>query len=150
MNQETVNSCSRAWIISRARSVRCVGCSTIELLGQVLAHGQPVCQNEEDSTVPPNNGPYTQERRRTIGLTPTSNLGVLNLLGALLSSPFKNASLVAAEVTRLTLAEGNVGQSEPPYVGCYFFNGLLAPVLSFRTTRTSPRSIKGVSTALTT
>src|SRR5438876_7364520 len=34
-------------------------------------------------------------------------------------------SLVAAEVTRLTLAERNVGQSEPPYVGCYFFNGLL-------------------------
>ena len=38
----------------------------------------------------------------------------------------KTPSLVAAEVTRLTLAERNVGQSEPPYVGCYFLNGLPA------------------------
>ena len=38
----------------------------------------------------------------------------------------KTPSLVAADVTRLTLAERNVGQSEPPYVGCYFLNGLPA------------------------
>src|SRR5437867_4191431 len=50
------------------------------------------------------------------------------------SSPFKNAFSRSSRVTRLTLAGRNVGQSEPPYVGCYFFNGLLgvrvvAPVL---------------------
>src|SRR5207249_1594082 len=38
----------------------------------------------------------------------------------------RTPSVVAAEVTRLTLAERNVGQSEPPYVGCYFLNGLPA------------------------
>src|ERR1051326_1323523 len=27
---------------------------------------------------------------------------------------------MAREVTRLTFAEGNVGQAEPPYVGCHF------------------------------
>src|SRR5438876_11175759 len=72
-----------------------------------------------------------------------------------LTARSKTPSLVAAEVTRLTLAERNVGQSEPPtpkmgledwgnthssrefscsvaphrrigtYVGCYFFNCLL-------------------------
>src|SRR5467141_3348777 len=38
----------------------------------------------------------------------------------------KTPSVVAAEVTRLTLAERNVGQSEPSYAGCYFLNGLPA------------------------
>src|SRR5207247_8678523 len=38
----------------------------------------------------------------------------------------KTPSLVAAEVTRLTLAERNVGRSEPPYVGCYFLKDLPA------------------------
>ena len=45
----------------------------------------------------------------------------------LLAARLKTPSLVAAEVTRLSLAEGIVGQSEPPYVGCYFFNRLNRP-----------------------
>ena len=38
----------------------------------------------------------------------------------------RRPSVVAAEVTSLTLAERNAGRSEPPYVGCYFLNSLPA------------------------
>jgi hypothetical protein len=48
------------------------------------------------------------------------------ICGRQLAARLKTPSLVAAQVTRLTLAEGNVGKSEPPYVGCYLFSGLLA------------------------
>jgi len=44
-----------------------------------------------------------------------------------LTVPSETPSLVAAEVTRLTFAVEDMGHSEPPYVGCYFFNGLLTP-----------------------
>jgi hypothetical protein len=41
----------------------------------------------------------------------------------------KTPSLVAAEVTRLKSLWNNREESEPPYVGCYFFDGLLGAVL---------------------
>ena len=44
-----------------------------------------------------------------------------------LTVPSETPSLVATEVTRLTFAVEDMGHPEPPYVGCYFFNGLLTP-----------------------
>jgi hypothetical protein len=40
-------------------------------------------------------------------------------------SSFKNAPLVAAEVTRLISPEKSVVLREPPHVGCYILNSLL-------------------------
>jgi len=61
-----------------------------------------------------------------------------------LAASLKTRSLVAAEVTRLTLVQGIVGQSEPPYVGCYFFIGLLGRgrrIMQFSLRRRSPLAV---------
>jgi hypothetical protein len=43
----------------------------------------------------------------------------------LANSPLRTPAFLAAEVARLIFIRGTAPSSEPPYVGCYFFIGLL-------------------------
>ena len=56
----------------------------------------------------------------------TSSFGTLVTTAPRLSSPLKNSSACSSRGDEAHFNSGNNMSSEPPYVGCYFFDGPLA------------------------